>query len=333
MKNFKPVLGLLISAFLLTTASCRESFYKCEGVSWGTTYSIIYRGVPVLEDSVRAILRQVDNSLSMFNPASGVSRLNRGETRETDSLFRAVYYTAALVHRFSEGRFDPTVAPLVDLWGFGRVKRPEGTPAPEQQEIDSVLTLVGMDATGVDGGRLIAPQGTQFDFSALAKGYGVDLVGEMFSRNGVEDYMIEIGGEIRLQGQNPFGRQWQIQVDAPVVERHGSAPGHQRLTVLSLGPECTALASSGNYRNYRTDSLGRAWGHTLSPLTGRPVQSPVLSATVIDKSGNCALADALATATMAQEDTIVAARMIRRAGATAILVVSTETGEKVMTIF
>lgn len=333
MKLCQLLSGLLISAFLLTTASCGESFYKCQGVSWGTTYTIIYCGAPSLEDSVRAVLRQVDNSLSMFNASSAVSRLNSRETAETDFLFRAVYATASRVHQLSGGRFDPTVAPLVDLWGFGRVKRPEGAPAPSQQEIDSVMALVGLVRTSLEGTRLVAPEGTQFDFSALAKGYGVDLVGEMLSRNGVKDYMIEIGGEIRLQGHNPSGRPWQIQVDAPLVERPGAAPSHQRLTVLSLGPECTAVASSGNYRNYRTDSLGRAWGHTLSPLDGRPVLSPILSATVIESGGDCALADALATATMAQEDTVAAARMIRQAGVKAIIVVSTPEGEEVQTIF
>jgi len=280
----------LISVFILTFASCGRNFVTNNGEAWATTYHIVYSSDRDLVDSITAVIEMVDSELSMFNPASALSAVNAGITDTVDSHFRKVFGCASYVSSISGGRYDPTVAPLVDLWGFGRG---EAEYEPTDSMISAVLDAVGIAQCGIgDDGRLVRKSSsTEFDFSSLAKGYGVDCVADMLERNGATDYMVEIGGEIRVRGCNPKGHKWRIQIDEPT-----SGVAHSRFTVLELGPEPVAVATSGNYRNYRADSEGNIFGHTISPHKGRPVLTEVLSATVL--ASTCMLADALATACM-----------------------------------
>lgn len=278
----------LISALFLTFASCAEHFSTDNGEIWATTYHIVYSGNKNLHDSIRAQLEIIDNELSMFNPKSKLAEINRG-CDTTDSHFQTVFDCATAVSRISDGRYDPTVAPLVDVWGFGRT---EAGAHPSDSVIASCLTSVGIAECRIDNDILTRKShDTEFDFSSLAKGYGVDCVADMFDRNNVKNYMIEVGGEIRVRGTNPRGKKWRIQIDEPT-------PGamHSRYTVLELGPDPTGVATSGNYRNYRPDENGGFFGHTISPLDGRPIVTEVLSATIV--APTCMFADALATACM-----------------------------------
>lgn len=311
----------LISAIVLTFASCSEKFITTDGSAWATTYHIVYSGGRDLSDSIEAQIVLVDNELSMFNPASAVSAVNAGLTDTVDFYFRAVFDCAAEVSALSDGRYDPTVAPLVDLWGFGRTDK---AAAPSDSLIGAVLESIGIADCSIDAyGALVrkSPE-TDFDFSSLAKGFGVDCVADMLERNGCSDYMVEIGGEIRVRGTNPRGEKWRIQIDDP---RQGTV--HSRYTVLPLGPERTAVATSGNYRNYRADSAGNIYGHTISPIEGRPIATEVLSATVVAPS--CMLADALATACMTGSASQAEA-LIVNAGAAAMLIVA-ENGNDIST--
>lgn len=229
----------------------------------------------------------------------------------TDTLLRRIFIASQHINRLSGGAFDPTVAPLVNLWGFGYDNADE---PPTQAMIDSALTLTGILRCHLDGERLLKPAAaTEFNFSAITKGYGCDLVGEMLARNGASDYMVEIGGEIALRGKNPKGELWHIQIDAPIAE--AGAPSHKSLSVIEL-TDC-GIATSGNYRNFHETASGRTW-HTIDPATGRPVQTSTLSATVI--APDCMTADALATACMAMQPD-KALRMIEAIpGASALLV-------------
>ncbi|GFI12783.1 FAD:protein FMN transferase [Muribaculaceae bacterium] len=249
----------------------------------------------------------------MFNNGSTVSKINRGEIDVADTHFRTVFEISRRVWELSDGRYDPTVAPLCDLWGFGTAE-PESQPSDD--DIEEALCAVGLGecSVGSDGKVVRKSADTSFDFSSVAKGYGVDCIAEMFDRNGVDRYMIEIGGEVRVRGLSPRGRQWRIQVDAPV-----GGIAHSRFGILQLGPENMAVATSGNYRNFRYDVEGKPYGHTLSPLTGRPAISEVLSATVL--APDCALADALATAcmTMGKGEAL---DMLSEVGAEGLLIVA-----------
>lgn len=286
-KRNRMKIAAYMAALMLLAASCSggKEYRKAEGAAWGTFYHIVYRADRDLSDSVTAVMRRVELSLSMFDAQSTVSRLNRGETDRVDSMFMEVYRAAVEVNRISGGAFDPTVAPLVNLWGFGT--RGDSVAEPSDAEIADSLNVVGIGRSKLCGDILLRVPGMKFDFSAIAKGYGVDCVAAMLRRNGCGDYMVEIGGEVSVAGQNPRGEAWRIAVETP------SEDDNDALTTIRL--EDCAVATSGNYRNYRQTSGGRVW-HTISPLTGRPAPSHIASATV--QAPSCMLADALATACM-----------------------------------
>lgn len=279
----------LIIACAIALSSCTPPNYRtASGDIWTTTYSVTYQSPTDLADSVVTVLEQVDISLSPFNPQSRLAAINAGTSAATDTLLRHMIRLSTHVNTLSYGRFDPTVAPLVNLWGFG-YRNARGIPAASA--VDSALRLVGIQRCRIQADTLVKGHpGMEFNFSAIAKGYACDLVAQMLRRNGVSNYLVEIGGEIAASGLNSRGEQWHVQIDAPVP-----GPAHERLTVVTLTDG--ALATSGNYRNFRQDTTGLSVWHTIDPLTGYPARTSVLSATV--RAPECALADALATACMA----------------------------------
>lgn len=279
----------LILLIGLCACSGTSEYRHTSGAAWGTLYHITYRAERDLSDSVVAEMRRVELSLSMFDSLSTVSKVNRGATDVVDSMFARVFAASQLVHRVSGGAFDPTVAPLVNLWGFGYTGDGEEEP-PAQAVVMAELAKVGLGDCRLDSLRLTRkhPQ-TQFDFSAIAKGFGVDCVAEMLRRCGASDYMVEIGGEVAVAGVNPHGTPWRIAVEVP-------EPGADGQSISTVELSQGAVATSGNYRNFRQAGADSVYGHTISPVTGYPVATETASATVIAPS--CMLADALATACM-----------------------------------
>lgn len=274
--------------FFLYSCGQKENYVKCEGMIWNTLYHITYKGPETLQDSILPVLNEVGKSLSVFDKTSLVSRLNESDSIMIDSHFKIVYDESRRINCLSQGVFDPTVSPLVEAWGFGVRHKPQS----DTVAIDSILEFVGINKTRREGEWIIKDDiRTQFNFSAIAKGYGCDALGEMFKRNGVRDYMIEIGGELSLRGHSPAGGDWRIGIDAPL---DNIDPGKETAIVISLTD--AGVATSGNYRNFRMDGDKRV-AHTISPVSGRPYLSEILSATVIAKS--CMEADAIATACMA----------------------------------
>ena len=293
MNAFLKSVVICMAVLPAATSCLSDNQWRTDsGAVWGTTYHITYRSDADLSDSIIAVTNEINESLSMFSQSSTVARVNSGSSDTVDKHFKEVHSLACQVNIASGGMFDPTVAPLVDLWGFGRKGR--DTALPDSADVADALARVGIFKSRVDGDRIVRDNpAIEFDFSAIAKGYGVDCVAAMLRRNGCDDFMVEIGGEVALSGHNPRGSMWRIQVDAPSP---GCAPGDSALMIID-NTDC-AIATSGNYRNFRVDS-GHIYGHTINPVTGYPAQQKVLSATVIAPS--CALADALATAIMASD--------------------------------
>lgn len=317
MKKFR--FTPLIYTIILILTSCTENFYNFSGVTWGTTYNITYRSDVRLDDSISTAMRAIDNSLSMFNPKSTVARINSGTDMHADSLVADIMRLSAMVNKCSGGAFDPTVGPLVEIWGFGTGEQRD---EPVLADIASARARVGFDKCRMENGLIhFACDGMRLDFSAIAKGYGVDQVAGMLERNGCTDYMVEIGGEINARGTNPNGKPWRIQIDAPVPDSDGNAM-HTRLMVIELHD--AALATSGNYRNYRRTDKGTHIVHTISPLTGYPVKTATLSVSVI--AGSCALADALATAAMAMPYPDARSMIDKLPDAEALFVLADSTG-------
>lgn len=289
---------LMLSIAVAAAAGCSENrgnstYRDAEGAAWNTTYHVTYRSEKALDDSIIAVMRGVELSLSPFCKTSIISRINRNEEARPDSQLIEVFNTSLMVNKLSGGMFDPTVGPLVSLWGFGEAGH--DTPQPTAAMIDSALQSVGMERCHLTDTGITKPsRDTRFNFSAITKGFGCDMVGKMLRRNGCNDYMVEIGGEIALSGLNRRGEPWRIMVDAPVA--NDSTVDHRRMAVIAL-TDC-GVATSGNYRNYRHTANGTV-GHTISPMTGRPVTTTTLSATVV--APTAMLADALATACMAMD--------------------------------
>lgn len=298
---------LFITSFIILLSSCSNSndysFQKDEGMVWNTLYHITYRGPEELKDSVRPVLDGVSRSLSIFDPSSLVTLVNKRDTTPVDTHFIRVYKEAKRINERSLGAFDPTLSPLITAWGFG----PGHKATADTVAVDSIMKFVGLSKTHLVGSVLIKDDPrTQFNFSALAKGYGVDCVAEMFQNNGVNDYLIEIGGEIRAAGSNPSGGKWSISIDRPI---YSDSIEHESQVIIEFTG--LSLATSGNYRNYHLNG-DQKYGHTISAITGRPVQTDVLSVSVL--APTCMEADAFATALMTQDskNAIAAAVQIKR---------------------
>lgn len=291
MRKSLNIILSAIAATLLTACSNgnRENIYTTiEGSVWHTTMHITYGSQRDLSDSILAVTDSVERSLSPFLPDSRISLINRNDDMTTDRFINTVFAESQRINIISNGAFDPTVAPLINIWGFGYT---DAIDDPSQAQIDSCLSLVGIAECSIaDNTMTKKSPGTQFNFSAITKGYGIDCIAEILTRQGIENYMIEIGGEVALKGLNSRGEKWHIQIDAPDSDR----TGHELLSVIEVTDCC--LATSGNYRNYRDTSKGRI-GHTISPATGLPYANNVASATVIAPS--TMTADALATSLMA----------------------------------
>lgn len=247
-----------------------------QGSIFGTTYSIKYQSPSDFHPEIIAELNRVDEALSLFNTESWLSRFNRGEKPAKNPLADEVISLAMQVSEQTKGAFDITVAPLVNAWGFGN----KTGQWPTDTQVDSLRQLVGYL-------RYREGKPVTLDCGAIAKGYGVDRVAKALSNHGVKNFMVEIGGEVVVKGQNPDGKPWVIAVAKPTATTEEQEQLH-----LS---DC-ALATSGNYLNYRTDSLGNRVAHTIDPRLGRPVEHTLLSATV--QATTCAEADAYATAFM-----------------------------------
>lgn len=282
------LLLLVAGTALILRKHSSERFQTSEGTVFGTLYKIDYVYAAPLDSAIMAELRKVDMSLSMFNPASTVSRINRNESQETDTLFREVYRIADRVAEETGGAYDITVAPLVNVWGFGTTQRADVT----QQQLDSIAAFVGYRNVRMSGTLFQkADRRVQLDFSSVAKGYGVDRVARLFDSLHIRDYMIEIGGEVVVKGLHPEGRPWIIGISKPAdAGSPGSGEVQQTLSITQ-----TAMATSGNYRRFY-ERNGKRYAHTIDPVSGYPVQHNLLSATVF--APDCATADAYATAFM-----------------------------------
>ena len=259
-----------------------------EGQIFGTFYHITYQNDSSIQTDILAELQKVDNALSMFNKESIISHINRGENVETNEMFESVFNLAEKISDNTDGAFDITVAPLVNAWGFGFKT---GNP-PTKQTVDSLRAIVGYKKVKLVNHRITKTDArVMLDCSAIAKGYGCDVVARYLRNQGVTNYMIEIGGEIVAHGVNDKQTAWRIGVTKPTDD---SLNINQELqTIIDVADK--AMATSGNYRNFYYKN-GRKYAHTIDPATGYPVQHSILSATVLTNS--CARADAYATAFM-----------------------------------
>ncbi len=310
-KFFFLLFLMIATVWIVRKANSPAPYRYAEGKAFGTIYHITYQADQDLGREISLVLDSVNSTFSLFDGGSLLSRINRGETNRLDEKLMEVVQTTERVVSKTNGAFDPTVAPLVEAWGFGK-----GAPQTlTAVQVDSLRRLTGYGRVCRLEGTVIrkAVPAVKLDFGAIAKGYGVDCVARMLRTRGCRNFLVEIGGEIVCNGSNADGQDWKIGVQRP------DDATAELQTVLRLTD--AAMATSGNYRNYYVKD-GRRIAHTIDPRTGWPVSHSLLSATVV--APTCAEADALATAFMVlgtdsaadlvAADTLLGAYLIFEAG-------------------
>ena len=295
---------IVVVTLLLASCSTTPEYRVVDGSMLGTTYHIVAEtdlsNKQIFEEMQR-INSEANASMSIFNPRSLLSRINNNQTDSVDIHIARNIEIASKINALTP-RYDITVKPLVDAYGFAAKNR-EAKP-----NIDSLVQFVGFSKFRLEDGRIVKSDSRlQLDLNSIAKGYVVDLIAEWLDSQGCENYIVEVGGEICAKGVNAKGIAWRVGVDSPF--ENNQTPGlHQQKVVQISG---SALATSGNYRRFYYNEQGERISHTLNPQTGHSQTTSLLSATVI--APRCATADALATAFMAsdEKDAIALAESLR----------------------
>ena len=284
-----PFLTLLIvGTVLIIRQQQKMPYQKTSDFVFGTTFSVTYQCDSDMSRSIKAELMKVDNSLSPFNEMSIITTINNNGDVQPDKMFMDVFKEAMEVSRETDGAFDITVAPLVNAWGFGF----KSGEMPTKRQVDSLCQIIGYQKLSVVDGKIHKQDPRMMlDCSAIAKGYGTDVVANLLRSRGVTNFMVEVGGEIVTSGVNQERVPWKVGVIKP--DDDSLSVSHELQTVLNVTD--IAMATSGNYRKFYYKG-GKKYAHTIDPATGYPVQHNILSATVLAKS--CAIADAYATSFM-----------------------------------
>lgn len=302
MKNY-------IALFLISIAfvACRQStsetvdnaYSEITGETMGTYYRVVYNSSENHQAAIDSLLLDINKQVNTYDPTSSISQFNEGVELVVESNeplhFEKNLTMAREIHKTTDGFFDPTVMPLVYYWGFGKNKK--AVEEVDEKKIDTLLSYVGLEKIEVinfKNGKTTYKKSnpkTQLDFSAIAKGYAVDKVGDLLAEKGISNYLVEIGGETVTKGKNAKGNSWTIGIIEPTKEAN---PQQDHNALVQIGDK--AMATSGDYLNFY-EVNGKRYGHTLNPKTGYSAMSNILSASVV--ADNCMKADGYATGFMA----------------------------------
>lgn len=292
-----------LAAVLCWGCAAGPDYTTVDGVMLGTTLHVAADVEGVSSQELYAAVMELDReakaSMSIFDESSLLSRLNRNLTDSVDRHIAFNLRLADSIAALSDGRYDVTVKPLVEAWGFA------GKERIEHPNVDSILAFVGREKVRIEGGRLRKDDPrVQLDFNSVAKGYTVDLLAALVEKYGAENYIVDIGGEVRCRGVNSAGNAWRIGIETPFDGNMSNGEYLQRRIQLHDG----GLATSGNYRRFYLDAEGNKVAHTIDPRTGRSALSRLLSVTVV--APTCAEADALGTMLLAMgaDDALAAAK-------------------------
>ena len=291
----KTRIFLILSVLVFFADACvnrKPEFANITGAAQGTTYSIIYENPAKfkpeeLKKAVEKIFHDFDMSLSLYNDSSVISKINRNEEVIVDTFFLEVFKKSREISIMTDGAFDITVGPLVKAWGFG----PDAHKNFDRSKLDSLMRLIGFEKVTINDNRVVkSDPGICLDVNAIAQGYSADVFSRYFDGIGMKNYLIEIGGEVRVRGDKG-GELWKIGIDKP--EDNNMSPGNNLETTIKIKNK--AIATSGNYRKFYVEE-GIKYSHTIDPKTGYPARNTLLSATIV--ADDCATADGIATACM-----------------------------------
>jgi thiamine biosynthesis lipoprotein len=291
MKQFLIILCFFLVSFWGCKLPKNAEYVQLAGHAQGTTYHITYQNITNTDysKSIDSLLADFDKSLSVYDSTSIISRINANDTTVEINHHVLVAYAKALeMSILSKGAFDITVGKLVRAWGFG----PEPKAKHDDAYIQNILQYTGINKVKLVGNKLkkASPE-VILDFNALAQGYSVDLVAQFFDKQGITNYMVEIGGEIRAKGVSSHNRDWRIGIDKPDDINQEEGVNIQEVIQFSN----LSVSTSGNYRKFYEEN-GVKYAHTINPKTGKPARNTLLSATVV--APDCITADALATTFM-----------------------------------
>jgi thiamine biosynthesis lipoprotein len=289
-----PITCFLVSLSLLFCAcTSQPAATHIEGNGIGAYYHItIADKNDITKYQIDSIITELNNTASIFNPNSLVSKINRNETDTLNAILKQLLEISCQVCEETGGAFDFTVGALVNLWGFGKDSPKEVT----KEEIEKALQTVGYQKIKILGNRIIKEHpDTQLNFNAIAKGYCVDMVAAFLFSQGLENFLVDIGGELYVSGKRAPNSHWRVGIQKPTETKEGAIAAEEIMELQDI-----AVATSGNYRNY-VENNGKRVGHTVNPHTGYPAVNHLLSATVM--ASNCTVADAYATAIMVMNET------------------------------
>lgn len=297
--ELKKLVNVLVFALLLFSCQKEETekVFIIQGEAQGSTYAVKYisKNEIISKQSIDSLLLAFDMSLSTYRPDSKISKINEGDSTEVvDDFFIETFKTSQQIYTETNGLFDPTIGVLVNAYGFGPSKEKIDL---NQSKIDSLLQFVGFDKVKLNKNRTISKKFNQtyFDFNAIAQGYSVDVVADFLKSKGIQNGIVEIGGEIFAFGKNTIeNKNWIIGIDDPTQSPE------ERTLIAKIKLENLGMATSGNYRKVKVDSLtGQKFVHIINPKTGLSQKSSMLSATVLAQK--CIEADGFATAFMIME--------------------------------
>ena len=283
------IIGLFLCIVVFLCA-CKSppTLTHIEGTGLGTYYHItIADKNNISKIEIDSIITELNNTASIFNPNSLVSRINRNETDTLNTILKEIIEISLQVCEETDGAFDFTVGALVNLWGFGKEMHQEIT----EKEIHQALETVGYQKIKISNSRIIKENpDTQLNFNAIAKGYCVDMIANHLTSKGIENFLVDIGGELCIRGKRAPNQKWRVGIQKPTTNKEEGITAEEIMELTDI-----AVATSGNYRNYKEEK-GKRYGHTINPRTGYPETNTLLSATVM--ASTCTLADAYATALM-----------------------------------
>ncbi len=285
---------LVIFFTILVLFSCKSEpdFTSLKGAAFGTKFSIKYQDNLQRDFSkqIDSLIKSVNKSLSTYDKTSDISRINQGDTTViVDEKFIEVYTKSKRIYTETNGVFDPTIGVLVNAWDFGPEKKIKNI---DSIKIKELMQQVGFDKVHLQNNKIVKENNkTYFDFNAIAKGYGIDVIGRFFESENIQNYMIEIGGEIRVKGENSSNNLWKIGIEQPNFDGSQSV---KKIVILHN----ESMATSGTYRKFKTDINGNKYAHILNTKTGYPAKSNLLSATIIAPL-DCADVDGYATVLIA----------------------------------
>jgi len=290
--NILKLFSALFILLILFSCNNKSEYTKLHGVAFGTQFNITYAD-DLHNDftkSIDSLINSVNKSLSTYDKTSAISRINKGDTLvNIDEKFKEVFQKSKRIYNESNGVFDPTIGVLVNAWDFGPEKKLKNL---DSTTVKKLMQQVGFDKIRIKNNRVIKENiATYIDFNAIAKGYGIDIIARFFEKKNIVNYMIEVGGEIRVKGKSPSQEYWKVGIESPNFD------GTQSIQkIVTLHNE--SMATSGTYRKFKVDKNGNRYTHIINTKTGYPSKSNLLSASVIAPI-DCADVDGYATTLIA----------------------------------